>query len=82
MQRGEKNQDREEDRNDSMDGVEKLLHELYYNPRHASAYTSIENVYRAAKKLLPSIKRNVVDRWFQHQLTATLHKPVRIRFPT
>ena len=82
MQRGEKNQDQEEDRNDSMDGVEKLLHELYYNPRHASAYTSIENVYRAAKKLLPSIKRNVVDRWFQHQLTATLHKPVRIRFPT
>ena len=82
MQREEKNQDQEEDRNDSMDGVEELLHELYYNPRHASAYTSIENVYRAAKKQLPSIKRNVVDRWFQHQLTATLHKPVRIRFPT
>ena len=67
---GEKNQDQEEDRNDSMDGVEKLLHELYYNPRHASAYTSIENVYRAAKKQLPSIKRNAVDRWFQPLYTS------------
>ena len=55
---------------------------LLYNPKHASAYTSIENVYRAARKLLPNVKRNVVERWFQHQLTATLHKPARIRFPT
>ena len=46
------------DRNDLKDGeqqqqanasVESLLHELYYAPRHASAYTSIGNVYRAAK---------------------------------
>ena len=84
------NQDQIMDRNDLKDGeqkqqanasVENLLHELY-DPRHASAYTSIGNVYRAAKKLLPNLKRNEVERWFQRQLTATLHKPVRLRFPT
>ena len=74
--------DQEGDRNDLKDGVENLLHELYYNPIHASAYTSINNVYRAVKEILPNVKRDVVERWFQHQLTATLHKPVRIRFPT
>ena len=74
--------DQEGGRNDLKDGVENLLHELYYNPIHASAYTSINNVYRAVKEILPNVKRDVVERWFQHQLTATLHKPARIRFPT
>ena len=58
------------DRNDLKDGeqqqqanasVESLLHELYYDPRHASAYTSIGNVYRAARKQLPNLKRNEVE---------------------
>ena len=73
------------DRADSQDGerhVENLLHELYYDPQRPSAYTSIANVYRAARKLLPNIRRDVVERWFQRQLTATLHKPIRINFPT
>ena len=74
--------DQEGGRNDLKDGVENLLHELYYNPIHASAYTSINNVYHAVKEILPNVKRDVVERWFQHQLTATLHKPARIRFPT
>ena len=73
------------DRADSQDGerhVENLLHELYYDPQRPSAYTSIANVYRAARKLLPNIRRDEVERWFQRQLTATLHKPIRINFPT
>ena len=72
-------------RTDSEDGeshVENLLHELYYEPQRSSAYTSIENVYRAARKLLPNIRRDIVERWFQRQLTATFHKPIRINFPT
>ena len=73
------------DRADSQDGeshVENLLHELYYDPQRPSAYTSIATVYRAARKLQPHIRRDVVERWFQRQLTATLHKPIRIHFPT
>ncbi len=61
--------------------VEKLLHELYYDSKHPSAYTSIQNVYRAARKIIPSLDRRDVDEWFQKQLTATLHKPIRINFP-
>ena len=52
------NQDQIMDRNDLKDGeqhqqanasVENLLHELYYDPLTASAYTSIGNVYRAGE---------------------------------
>ena len=53
------------DRADSQDGerhVENLLHELYYDPQRPSAYM---NVYRAARKVLPNIRRDVVERWFQ-----------------
>ena len=56
--------DQEGGRNDLKDGVENLLHELYYNPIHASAYTSINNVYRAVKEILPNVKWDVVERWF------------------
>ena len=61
--------------------VDKLLNELYYDPKHPSAYTSIQNVYRAARKVIPSLDQRDVDEWFQKQLTATLHKPIRIHFP-
>ena len=54
------NQDQSMDRNDLKDGeqqqqananVESLLHELYYDPRHASAYTSIGNVVSRGEKI-------------------------------
>ena len=61
--------------------VQNLLHELYYDSKHPSAYTSIDNVYRAAKKLTSTLKRRDVNEWFQKQLTATLHKPIRLNFP-
>ena len=64
-----------------LDGdVDKLLHDLYYNPKTPTAYTSLDKVYRAARKQDSSIKRRDVDQWFQGQLTATLHKPSRKTF--
>ena len=62
-------------------GVEKVLRELYYDSKHPSAYTSVDNVYRAARKVLPTLKRRDVDTWFQSQLTPTIHKPTRVSFP-
>ena len=62
-------------------GVEKVLRELYYDSKHPSAYTSVDNVYRAARKVLPTLKRKDVDTWFQSQLTPTIHKPTRVSFP-
>ena len=62
-------------------GVEKVLRELYYDSKHPSAYTSVDNVYRVAQKVLPTLKRRDVDTWFQSQLTPTIHKPTRVSFP-
>ena len=57
-----------------------LLHSLFYDVTQPSAYTGKENVFRAAKRALSSITRADVDRWFEHQMTHTVHKPVRLRF--
>lgn len=60
--------------------TKKLLHSLFYDVTQPSAYTGKENVFRAAKRVLASITRADVDRWFEEQLTYTLHKPARVRF--
>jgi transposase InsO family protein len=63
------------------DPVNALLHRLYYDVKNSdSAFTGQENVYRAAKRELPSITRRDVREWFETQLTYTLHKPVRYNF--
>ena len=60
--------------------TKKLLHSLFYDVTKPSAYTGKDNVFRAARAILSSITRADVDRWFEDQLTYTLHKPVRVRF--
>ena len=61
--------------------VDKILKNIYYNLKNPYAYTSQSNVYRAVKKSHPQIKKVQVVKWFRKQLSATLHKPVRYRFP-
>ncbi len=63
-----------------MTGIDKVLTSLYYDLKSPLAYTSRQNVYREAKKQLPSISRKDVESWFENQLAPTLHKPVRYRF--
>ena len=60
--------------------TKKLLHSLFYDVTKPSAYTGKDNVFRAARTVLSSITRADVDRWFEEQLTYTLHKPVRVQF--
>ena len=67
-------------RDDDGGGVDNLLHELYYNTQHPTAYTNARNIYREALKTFPDVTRGHVERWFQKQLTPSLHKPVRINF--
>ena len=62
-------------------GIENLLHKLYYDPKESTAFTSAENIYREAKNIDKNITRSIVQQWFQKQLTATLHKPLRFNFP-
>ena len=60
--------------------INKLLKDLYYNIKNPSAYSSAVPIYRAAKKEIPNIKLRDVKQWLRKQLTATLHKPVRVNF--
>ena len=61
--------------------IHALLKRLYYDTaKSPSAFTGKENVYRVAKRELPSITRRDVGDWFADQLTYTLHKPVRYSF--
>ena len=60
--------------------TKKILHTLFYDLSQPSAYTGRNNVYRAARHVLPSITKTDVDKWFEGQLSYTLHKPIRIHF--
>ena len=60
--------------------INAVLHSLFYDVSKPSAYTGKTNVYHAARRLLPSITQTDVDRWFEGQLTYTLHRPTRIHF--
>jgi hypothetical protein len=60
--------------------TKELLNTLFFDIEKPSAYTGKENVFRAAKRILTSIKRSDVDRWFDEQLPYTLHKPTRVRY--
>ena len=61
--------------------ADNILQKLYYNIKeNDTAFSSRENVYRQAKKQLPSLKRKHVNEWFEKQLTYTLHKPIRYNF--
>ena len=60
--------------------AKELLNTLFYDIEKPSAYTGKENVFRAAKRILSSIKRSDVDRWFEEQLPHTLHKSTRVRY--
>ena len=59
----------------------KILSKLYYDTKRPTAFSSMENVYGAAKKILPTISRRIVREWFDEQLTPSLHKPARYNFP-
>lgn len=57
------------------------LHKLYYDPKQPGSYGGVEQLFRAAKQVLPAIKREQVEEWLSEQDTYTLHKPVRYTFP-
>jgi transposase InsO family protein len=57
------------------------LKSLYYNPSEPASYGGVERLYRQARQLNPQITRKTVKDWLSGELTYTLHKPVRYRFP-
>lgn len=62
--------------------LQSLLQEIYYNPRHPASFSGVEALYRAVKENGKiSASRANIKKWLENQLTYTLHKPIRRRFP-
>ena len=57
---------------------EKILHDLYYNLKNASAYAGARKLYTATREKYD--RTEVID-WLESQDTYNAHKLVRRRFP-
>ena len=62
------------------DRLKETLHEIYYDPAQPGSYGGVNQLLRAAKKVLPATEREQVEDWLAEQDTYTLHKPVRHNF--
>src|SRR3569832_2939227 len=59
----------------------RMLDTIYLNPKHPSGFASVSKLYKAAKKLNPTIKISEVKAYLAGNDAYTLHKQVRKRFP-
>ena len=58
------------------------LQEIYYNPKHPASFSGVDDLLRALKEEgKVHAKHSDVKKWLEKQLTYTLHKPIRRRFP-
>ena len=58
------------------------LQEIYYNPKHPASFSGVDALLRALKEEGKiDAKHSDVKKWLEKQLTYTLHKPIRRRFP-
>jgi len=60
--------------------VENTLSKIYYDPNNNGSFSSVNNLYKEAKKTYNSITLNQVKEWLASQLTYTLHKSVKKTF--
>ena len=61
---------------------EKYLHELYNNPKHRTAFSSADKLWKYIKLSGRSISRKQLDEWLSKQDTYTAHHPIVRKFPT
>ena len=63
--------------------LETFLQTVYYDPKHPASFTGIDALLRAAKSEgnFKNVSRLTIQKWLEKQLTYTLHKPIRRRFP-
>ena len=59
---------------------EKYLHQLYYNPKNPTAYTSTSNLWKYLKEHNSNISRKNFEKWLTDQDVYTSHKPIRRNF--
>jgi transposase InsO family protein len=60
--------------------MKKILAQIYYDISHPAGYSSVQKLYKAAKKIVPSLTLKQVKLWLKHQTTYTRHHNVKIHF--
>jgi hypothetical protein len=55
--------------------METIFHQLYYNLDSPIAFSGPRNLYREAKKKLPTVKFSDVQKWMHTQNAYSLHRP-------
>ena len=61
--------------------MNRILNNLYSNIKQPSSFTSINNLYKAAKQIDPSITLTDVKNYLKSQKSYTLHRITNKRFP-
>ena len=61
--------------------VKKKLEKIYYAPENSGAFGGVNQLYIAARKVIPQLDKDTVKTFLLTQDTYTLHKPYRSRFP-
>ena len=60
--------------------VDKYLHQLYYNPKHRTAFSSATNLWRFIKLQGKDISKQQLNDWLSKQDVYTSHHPIIHRF--
>lgn len=56
-----------------------IIEQVYYNPENPASFSGVTKL---AEELKGKVSKSEVEEWLQKQDSHTLHKPVRLRFPT
>jgi Integrase core domain/Chromo (CHRromatin Organisation MOdifier) domain len=57
------------------------IRSLYYNPKEPSSYGGVNNLFKRVNEIDPRVSKSQVKDWLSGELTYTIHKPVKYRFP-
>ena len=61
--------------------MNEAIDKMYFNPKFPASYTSLNKLYVEAKKKIPKLKREDLEKWSTQSATYTIHKSARKRFP-
>ncbi|XP_048583930.1 uncharacterized protein LOC116613861 [Nematostella vectensis] len=68
----------EEGKKLSQKAVDRLLHQIYYDPRHPAALGGVDKLLRVVRS--KGVSRDRVASWLRSQSSYTLHKPYKRRY--
>lgn len=60
--------------------METILNRIYTSTRNPNSFSSVQKLYRAARREIPDLTKQQVEQFLQSKLTYTLNKPVVRKF--